>query len=57
MSHQFRGGSRSHGDNAGERGTQKIKGWDSCRSILHLGDGHTKESQKRESENGGRKLS
>lgn len=54
-SHQLRGGSRGHGIMQGKQ-NQKIKGWNVYRSILHSGDdGLTKESQKRESENDGRK--
>lgn len=33
------------------RERQRMKGWNSCRSILHLRDGLTKESQKREVNN------
>ena len=36
---------------------QKTEGWNSSRSILHLGDGLSKGSLKRESEKGGRKVS
>lgn len=32
----------------GEWRGNRMKGWNSCRSILHLRDGLTKESQKRE---------
>lgn len=35
---------------------QKIKGWNSYGSILHLGYGLTKGSQKKESEKDGRKV-
>lgn len=33
------------------RERQRMKGWNSCRSILHLRDGLTTESQKREINN------
>lgn len=35
---------------------QKIKDWNSYGSILHLGDGLTQRSQKKESEKDGRKV-
>lgn len=54
-SHQLREGTRMHGEMWKEG--QKTEGWNSSRSILHLGDGLSKGSLKRESEKDGRKVS
>lgn len=54
-SRQLREGTRRHEEMWKEG--QKTEVWNSSRSILHLGDGLSKGSLKRESEKDGRKVS